>query len=120
MDNQVIIDLSGIINKDQLLKKLGEVFEFGGPGGNIPVSSLNAGKGWGLNWDALNDSLMYLSIGGIWGTSRKFMFPLIVVFKNSHELQKNEKESFEILREILKDSVSKYKSKNIEFILEFI
>ncbi len=119
MNNQIIIDLSGVRNQVQILHKLGEIFEFGGPNGNISVSSPTAGKGWGLNWDALNDSLRYLDTGGIWGTSKKFEFPLKIVFENSRELQENEKESFKTLKEILEDTIKYHKSEGREFLIEF-
>ena len=119
MNNQIIIDLLGIENKEQVLFKLGEVFEFGVPQENVPISSTTIGKGWGLNWDALIDSLRYLATGGIWGTSKKFEFPLKVVIENSRELQENEKESFETLKEILEDAVKDYKSKKEELSVEF-
>jgi Barstar (barnase inhibitor) len=98
--NQIIIDLTGIKNKEQVLFKLGDFFEFGGPNGNHSVS-LKDKSGWGLNWDALNDSLRVLEIGGIWGTSKKFEFPLKIIFDNSHELQESDPATFKTLNDIL-------------------
>ncbi len=118
MNNQIVIDLSGINNKDQLLHKLGDIFEFGGKTGNFPASH-ESKAGWGMNWDALNDSLDYLATGGIWGTSKKLRFPLKVVFENSDKLQESDKKSFEILKEIFEGHSNKYKAENTEFIVEF-
>jgi RNAse (barnase) inhibitor barstar len=119
MNNEIIIDLSGIKNKNQILYKLGEVFEFDGSEESVSTSSSNTRKGWGLNWDALNDSLRYLTTGGIWGTSKKFELPLRVVFKNSRELQESEKESFNTLRKIFEDAAKDYELENKELIVEF-
>ena len=98
--NKITIDLTGLKNKEQVLAKLGDTFELGGPKSNHPVS-LQKKNGWGMNWDAFNDSLVYLDTGGIWGTSKKFELPLRIIFENSHELQENDEESFRTLKEIL-------------------
>lgn len=76
MPNTVTIDLNGIKTKEALIEQLGSALELGGPDGNHRFEAVNAGEGWGLNWDALNDSRCYLDSGGIWGTSTKFKFPL--------------------------------------------
>jgi hypothetical protein len=119
MNNFVRIDLTGVKTEDQVLNKLGEVFEFGGPDGNIHVLAINAGKGWGKNWDALNDSLMYLDSGGIWGISKRFHFPLTVILENTSEIQKHDRESFETLKDIFSKVVEKYNSHNMKMIVEF-
>ena len=64
---EIFIDLKGLRTKQEVLTKLGEVFEFGGPGpeANVPVVGALDGKGWGMNWDAFNDSLRHLEKSGI-------------------------------------------------------
>ena len=64
-----IIDLGEARTSDHVLGTLGRVLQLGGPDGNIPVTTVGAGRGWGMNWDALRDSLRCLDTGGIWGTS---------------------------------------------------
>ena len=110
---EIRIDFSGIRNEDQVLYKLGEVFEFGGPNGNIKVLSPIQGNGWGLNWGALNDSLRYLHSGGIWGASKKFTFPLTIIFENTKDLRSQDPESFRILQEILIDRIRQYRDNGL-------
>jgi|SRR3989338_5471523 len=105
---KIIIDLSGLNTEDKVLHKFGEVFEFGGPGGNIPANGPNQGKGWGFNWDAMNDSFRSLGKGGIWGTSKKFNFPLEIEIINYQEFQESNTKGFQIMQEILKDQAEEY------------
>ena len=106
---RIIINLSGLKTKEEILHKFGEVFEFGGPDGNIPVKSPDQGNGWGFNWDAMNDSFRSLEEGGIWGTSKKFTFPLKIEISNYNKFKENDSESFRILKEILDDQIKGYK-----------
>lgn len=106
---KVIVDLSRLRTKGEILRKFGEVFEFGGPEGNIPPSMLTEGKGWGINWDAMNDCLRYLEEGGIWGTSKKFSFPLEIEVSNYKEFKDAEPEGFQILKEILDHQTKEHK-----------
>lgn len=103
------IDLQGIHTKEQLLSKIGEVFELGGPDGNIPVEA-GSNKGWGMNYDALHDSLGCLEEGGIWGTSKKFTFPLKVTFANAGAYKSEHPEDFKTLIEIFKSVSQKYEA----------
>ena len=70
----VVVDLSDVASKEALLTTLGAALDLGGPNGNVPVAHSKAGRGWGMNWDALEDSLRELHNGGIWGTARRIAF----------------------------------------------
>ncbi len=107
---EIFIDLKGLTTKQEVLRKLGEVFEFGGPGpeANVPVVGPLDGKGWGMNWDALNDSLRHLEKGGIWDTSKKFVFPLYIKIYNYEEYQKADPEGFKILTDIFETAKNEY------------
>lgn len=106
MKNRIEVDLEGITSKDALLQTLGDVFEFGGPNGNHPV--MGDGSGWGMGWDGLEDALGALDTGGIWGTAKKFEFPLEITFLNTQNLKKSEPESFTLFHQILDDCISEY------------
>ncbi len=106
MKNIIEVDLAGIDNKDALLQKLGDVFEFGGPGGNHPVTE--DGAGWGMSWDALEDALGALDTGGIWGKGKKLEFPLEIVFLHSSDIKDKDPESFILFKQIIDDCVSEY------------
>lgn len=47
-----------------------------------------------MNWDALNDSLESMDLGGIEGTGKKFEYPIKIIFENSQELQENDSQTF--------------------------
>ncbi len=116
----MIIDLLGTRDEKEVLFKFGESLDLGGPNGNYSPDVSKPNSGWGMNWNALNDSLSCLDSGGIWGTSKKFEFPLKLVIKNSLDFQKYNSESFKILQEILSDKTDQYKLRNKEFSFEFI
>lgn len=99
----VVLDLDHVRSKEQLIELLGEKLEFGGRSGNHPVTAVDAGRGWGRNWDALKDSLTCLDSGGIWGTGRQFRFPLRIQFANSTNYREADPEGFETLAAILRD-----------------
>lgn len=103
---KIKIDLKGLKTEDAVLHKFGELFEFGGPNGNISTGATNERKGWGLNWDAFNDSLYLIEEGGIWGTSKQFKFPLEIELSNLEEFKNNDPKSFKILMEILDDHIA--------------
>jgi hypothetical protein len=109
------VDLTSVGSKQELLHLLGEIFELGGPGGNVPVTGPTEGKGWGCNWDALADSLSCLSEGGIWGTSRVFQFPLFVTFKGSATYRASDPEGYTTFVEILEGTRSLYASEDLQF-----
>jgi hypothetical protein len=115
----VVLDLDQVRSKEQLIDLLGEKLEFGGPGGNHTVTAVDAGKGWGRNWDALKDSLACLDSGGIWGTSRQFRFPLRIQFANSTKYRKADPEGFETLAEILGEVQGIYAKDGMRLRYEF-
>jgi RNAse (barnase) inhibitor barstar len=80
---KIIIDLAGVRDKTTLLTKLEK---------ELGLSNL------GFNWDALNDCLRDLAVGGL---SKKFEFPLQIEFINWQELASCSGEDWEILKEIL-------------------
>ncbi|MEG1456042.1 MAG: hypothetical protein RSC66_10805, partial [Comamonas sp.] len=61
---QLTIDLDGMTHKAQILAALGAALSLGGPDANHPVRP-GEERGWGMNWDALFDSLLNLHSGGI-------------------------------------------------------
>ena len=115
----VVLDLYHVRSKEQLIDLLGEKLELGGPAGNHPVTAVDAGRGWGRNWDALKDSLAYLDSGGIWGTSRPFRFPLRIRFANSSNYRKADPQGFETLAGILGDVQGIYAKDGMRFSYEF-
>ena len=102
---KVVVDLAGQTTGEEVLLRFGEVFELGGPNGNHKCT---AGAGWGINWNALNDSLSDLDTGGIWGSSRIFSFPLEVDVINCGQFKQGDPASFQILQEILDDTIVFY------------
>ena len=118
MNNQIIIDLQNIDNAEDVLMELGNIFEFGGPNGNTKIIP-GINKGWGFNYSALNDSLTCLEDGGIWGTSKKFTFPLSVHFTNTHSFKVNDMDAYQSLVEIFERNSEEYKAEGKEFIVEF-
>lgn len=105
----VTINLKDCNNEEKVLSKIGEILFLGGIDGNIPGKSDVTMKGWGLNWDALNDSLSCLDTGGIWGNSPKFKFPLQLIFVNCSSLKKNDPSTFMVLKETLEATKNIYK-----------
>ena len=109
------IDPNAVATKEQLLDRLGEALELGGPSGNHVVSDSTSNSGWGRNWDALADSLCYLDSGGIWGTSRQFKFPMLLALVHSKTLQQRDPKALETLVEILVDTKNTYASHSMNF-----
>ena len=103
----VIIDLAEVLTTSDLLARIGDVLEFGGPG-DLTGTNPTSGRGWGRNWDALADCLCYVDSGGIWGTSRPLKFPLSLRFENSSGIQAAEPASVRTLIEVLEDAATKY------------
>lgn len=97
-----LIDLKNCDTEEKVLSKIGEILDLGGTVGNNK-------KGWGHNWNALNDSLSYLDVGGIWGSSKILEFPLELVFTNFQSFQEKEPNGFKTLVEILEDKAELYK-----------
>jgi len=119
MSTNVCIDLSRVANDAQLLSTIGEALCLGGPAGNHPTR-VGVNRGWGLNWHALNDSLSCLDTGGIWGTSPKLSFPLMIRFEQSGNLRRACPEALTSLREILLDTQALYAQRRLEFAFELI
>jgi hypothetical protein len=117
--NVVEIDLSGVVTEEQLVGCLGAALELGGPDDHGSAPSPSSRSGWGRNWNALADSLCYLDSGGIWGTSRRFAFPLILRFTNSQDLRSRNPSSLAILVDILQGVRAKYAEHSMQFHVEF-
>lgn len=109
------INLKDVKAKMDLLREFGDKLELDGPNGNIPVTGPTAGRGWGLDWDALKDSLCCLDSGGIWGTSKRFEFPLKLVVMNYEDYRLSNPEDFDILMDILEDVKSIYSASGKTF-----
>ena len=119
---EIEIDLSSCETSEQVLLKIGGILELGGPNGNFkcqPYIYGKPGRGWGVNWDALNDSLSYLDTGGIWGSSKKFLFPLKLIFLNWLIFKKKSPEQFRILEDILHTKKILYAKHNKNFYFKF-
>src|SRR5688572_7019544 len=107
MTHVEVIDLNGVADSAALLYVLGQRFELGGPLANHPVGP-NGMTGWGMNWDALADSLRYLDAGGIWGTSTKVPFPLLLRFENVEALSREDPQALGLLQEVLEEAKVSY------------
>ncbi len=105
---EIHIDLFGCKDKEDVLLRFGEILQFGGPKGNLPVRAKVKKKGWGINWDAFNDCLRSLDVGGILGSAERIKFPLKITISNYQEFSKEEPKGFEILKEILEENQKKY------------
>jgi len=116
----VIIEISlyGATTKHDVLTRFGETLELGGPDGNVPVDPTQ-GRGWGFNWDALADSLTELGSGGIWGTSRKFTFPLKLTITGSDGFRTRNADEFEQLKSVLEDTRDHYSRRQRQFDFNF-
>ena len=112
------ISLSGANSKSEVLEVIGESLDFGGQEENLP-SDANADIGWGVNWDALVDCLRMLSSGGIWGTSRRFEFPLIIQFIDYQDFMESSPDDFQTLVSILESTRDHYLESNMEFNFKF-
>ena len=110
-----VVDLGTVRSEEQLLDLLGDALELGGPDGNVNVAHPGEAKGWGKNWNALLDSLTCLDTGGIWGTSRRFTFPLKLEFANSSAFRDADPISYSILLEVLETVRGRYAHDGVEF-----
>jgi hypothetical protein len=117
---EIIIDLNDCDDKQSVLLRIGEILMLGGPNGNIPIEPGTAEKGWGINWDALYDSLRELENGGIWGTSPKLQFPITLIFQKSTQFKSNNPKDYQVLIEILDDVKSYYSQAEKVFEYKFI
>lgn len=108
---QIIIDLSGLITKLETTKRFSETLDFGRYSDGSLVA-LN-------NWDAFNDCLSYLDVGGIYGTSEKISFPLILSIKGYSDFKNNNPKDFLILKDILSEKQILYKKYNQDLQIVF-
>ncbi len=110
----VTVDLRDASNDAELLAIIGEALQLGGPDGNnsvIPASTI----GWGMNWDALADSLSCLDTGGIWGTSKRLGFPLSLRFEGARRLSLESPRTLGTLLEVLQLTKQKYANSGLDF-----
>ncbi len=105
---EISIDLFGCKDNDDVLVRFGEILQFGGPKGNVTAMAGVINRGWGINWNAFNDCLRDLEVGGIWGSAKKIEFPLKLFITNYQDFSKSEPEGFKILQRILGDHQKKY------------
>ncbi len=106
---EIHVDLFGCKDSEGVLLRFGEILQFGGSKGNIQAKSGVKGIGWGINWDAFNDCLRDLEVGGIWGSATKIEFPLKLLIHNHINFSKSDPKGFSILKEILEAHQVEYK-----------
>ena len=112
--NKVVIDLSLCTSEEELLRAFGKAFEFGGPDGNHKTC-VGDHSGWGMNWAALEDSLSCVDSGGIWGSSRKFAFPLALELTNTATIHEVGESYFARLIDILRATEKTYEREGLTF-----
>jgi hypothetical protein len=105
---EIHVDLFGCKDEEDVLLRFGEILQLGGYKGNVKAKADVMGEGWGINWDAFNDSLRSLEDGSIWGTSEKIHFPLKLVIHNYADFSKSDSDGFRILKEILSSQQEEY------------
>jgi hypothetical protein len=105
---EIRVDLFGCKDSKDVLLRFGEILQFGGPKGNVPARANINNIGWGINWNAFNDSLRDLEVGGIWGSAKKVEFPLKLIISNYQDFSKSEPKEFKILKEILEEHQKEY------------
>lgn len=116
MQNVITIGLDNVSNESELLSVIGSQLCLGGPEGNHKVHAVVGG--WGLNWNALTDSLTCLDSGGIWGTSPTLQFPLFLRFSGAAQLAQSCPAALEELGTILLDVQTSYARVGIGFDFE--
>jgi hypothetical protein len=116
---EIHVDLFGCKDSEDVLLRFGEIFQFGGPKGNIQTKANVNDIGWGINWDAFNDCLRDLEVGGIWSSAKKIEFPLKLRIHNYQIFSKFESEGFKTLNEILKEHQVKYQEEGKSFQIIF-
>ena len=100
----VTIDFAGASSEEDLIRALGGALQFGGPNprDNIPTTDApGQNRGFGFNWNAVIDCCRNLESGGIWGTSRLFQFPLLLVLRNWAHLKGVAGEPLGTLKQVL-------------------
>lgn len=119
MANVVNVNLAGVTSQEGIMQTIGQVLQLGGPNGNHKVGPDAEVAGWGMNWSALRDSLCYLDVGGIWGSSPKIGFPLTLRFVNHAQLKHAAPDHFATLVSILEDVQTTYARTGLSFTFEF-
>lgn len=110
-----IIDLAGANSSEAVLHLFGKALCLGGPGGNHPVMAVDAGEGWGPNWDALQDSMLLLDSGGIWGSSPGASFPLLLEIVNCSSFRNADPQGYDILTDVLSVVKQRYAEEGMQF-----
>lgn len=101
---ELIIDLAKAKTELEVLNIFGRAFGY------------TEEKFWGKNWDAFNDILAYLDVGGIYGTNDIINNPIKISIRNFHDFKTQAPYEFSILKNIL----NKQKIKNPNFEFNFI
>ncbi len=101
---EIIIDITGLKNEEEVSKRFNEILDFG---------THKDGSAVGVNnWDAFNDCLSYLDVGGIYGTGRKITFPCTLIIKGYETFKQNHPKDYQIFRAILEEKPSLYQKDN--------
>ncbi|MFH1443633.1 MAG: barstar family protein [Candidatus Micrarchaeota archaeon] len=95
---EIHVDLFGCKDSEDVQLRFGEIFQFGGPKGNIAAKADVMDIGWGINWDAFIDCLRDLEVGGIWGSAKKVVFPLKIKILNYQEFLALDTKGFQIFK----------------------
>ena len=119
MTTRIDIPLAGLSTARQVLARIGEALQLGGPDGNHTVRP-GEESGWGMNWDALFDCMLNLRTGGIWGTSPVPAFPLQLWFTGTAGFRQEAPHAFAILQDILEQSRATYARKAARFAFELL
>lgn len=119
MTTKIEIRLTGLTDAKQVLARIGERLQLGGPDANHPVQP-GQQSGWGMNWDALFDCFLNLHSGGIWGLSPVFAFPLRLSLTGTEGFRRESPESFAILRDILEQTHATYARQPAHFEFEIL
>jgi hypothetical protein len=90
------IDLNNESDEREILQILGEALGY------------SDGKFWGKNWDAFNDILRYLNVGGIWGDNKIISSPIVLYISNFQNFKIQAPQRFVILKEILEETKQRY------------
>lgn len=102
---KIIIDITGLENEEEVTKQFNEILDFG-KHKNGALIGVN-------NWDAFNDCLSYLDVGGINGTARKVTFPCTLVIKGFETMKNSNPKDFIILKGILEEKPKLYQKDNL-------
>lgn len=108
---EITIDITDLKNEEEVSKRFNKILDFG---------IHKDGSLVGVNhWDAFNDSLSYLDVGGIYGTGRKITFPCKLIIKGYETFKQNSPNDYRIFREILEEKPSIYKKDNQDLQIVF-